>query len=186
MNNTNVAEYIKFAYWALKSKQTVQDCFKLNDSTEAIVEHVNKIINDDTLTKELYNIIPSLATNERRKKKKNLVVNNMNILQNMELFNTTADEAQKYESHCHNCGKDICVGQKYCDKGCFKFVEDLNFNCFWGESCKMCRIHNEYIIVTRKFEITGKTYWIDDDKNVYNEENEKVAMERDGNIVYII
>ena len=182
MNSTNVIGYIKFAYWALKSKQSVQDCFKLNDSTEAIVENVNKIINDDALTQELCNIIPNLAP---RKKKKELA-NNTYILQNMEAYNTATDEAQNYESHCHNCGKDICIGQKYCDKGCFKFVEDLNFNCFWGESCKMCRTHSEYIVLTRKFEITGKTYWIDNDNNVYNDKNEKVAMEREGNIIYAI
>ena len=178
MNSSNVIGYIKFAYWALKSKQSVQDCFKLDNTVEAIVEHVNKIINDDTIQ---CNIIP---TNTKHKNKKESIASNEHILQNMEAFNTTLEEAQKYESHCHNCGNDICIGHKYCGKGCFKFVEDFNYNCFWGKSCKMCNTHKEYIVMTRKFEITGKTYWIDNDKNVYNQENVKVAMERDGNIIY--
>ena len=183
MNNTNVVDYIRFAYWALKSKQSIHDCFKLDDSAEAIVEHVNKIINDTELTQELCNILPILNQTKPSKKKKE-PVNNAHILQNMEAYDTTQEEAHKYESHCHNCGNEICIGHKYCGKGCFKFVEDFNFDCFWGESCKMCRIHREYIVVTRKFEITGKTYWIDDEKNVYNDQNEKVAMEREGNIIY--
>ena len=48
----------------------------------------------------------------------------------------------------------------------------------------MCDVHREYFVMTRNFEFSGKTYWIDDQKNVYNNENEKVAMERDGNIIY--
>jgi len=181
MNSSNVISYIKFAYWALNSKQSVQECFKLADTAEAITAHVNKIINDDTIQ---CNILP-INIKTKNKKKNEPIESNEHILQNMEAFNTTVNEAQKYESHCHNCGNDICIGSKYCGKGCFKCIEDFNYNCFWGKSCKMCRTHNEYIVMTRKFEITGKTYWIDNDKNVYNQENEKVAMERDGNIVYV-
>jgi hypothetical protein len=48
----------------------------------------------------------------------------------------------------------------------------------------MCNTHKEYIIMTRNFEFSGNTYWIDNENNVYNNENEKIAMERDGIIIY--
>jgi hypothetical protein len=48
----------------------------------------------------------------------------------------------------------------------------------------MCHVREEYIVVTRNFELSGKTYWIDDEKNVYNDENFKVATVRDGIITY--
>jgi hypothetical protein len=183
MNSSNVISYITFAYWALKSKQSIQECFKLDASNEAIEEHVNKIINDDALTQELCKTINYSKT--KSIKKKESIANNTHILQNMEAYNTTADEAQKYELHCHNCGKVICIGDKYCDKGCFKFVEDFNYDCYWGKSCKMCHTHKEYIVATRNFEFFGKTYWIDNDRNVYNDENEKIAIEREGKLIYI-
>ena len=47
----------------------------------------------------------------------------------------------------------------------------------------MCHTHKEYIIMTRKFEFSENTYWIDNENNVYNDKNEKIAMEKDGNIV---
>ena len=197
MNTSNVIGYIAFAYWALKSKKSIRECFKLDGSIEAIEEHVNNIINDDALTQELRNIIAPLnnvvnnvvnnvtKNKPKNKKKKECVANNAHILQNIEAYKTSAEEAQKYESHCHNCGKDICIGQRYCDKGCFKFVEDFNYDCYWGKSCKMCHTHKEYIVATRNFEFSGKTYWIDNDKNVYNDEHEKIAMEREGKLIYV-
>jgi hypothetical protein len=185
MNRTNVIEYIKFAYWAVKSNQSIQDCFKLDESVEAITDHVNSIINDSALNEELCNIIPLIKINENTKKKKPLSKNlNECIIKNMQVYDTTNDEAHKYETQCHNCGDNINIGQKYCSKGCSKFIEDYNYDCFWGKSCKMCHVHREYFVMTRNFEFSGKTYWIDDQKNVYNNENEKVAMERDGNIIY--
>ena len=182
MNSNNVIEYIKFAYWALKSKQSVEDCFKLGDSPEAISEHVKSIINDATLDKEIRALLPNIAQTAKAPIKK--VVINEHIHKNMEIYDTTDKEAHEYESHCHKCGTDICIGKKYCCEGCLKIVEDFNYYCYWGKSCKMCNVRDEYIVVTRNFELSGKTYWIDDENNVYNDENIKVAIEREGNIIY--
>lgn len=179
MNRTNVINYIKFAYWAVKSQQSIEDCLKLNDSVETIAENVKNIINDTTLNEEIFNMIPGL-----RPKKKPVDCTNECILKNMEAYDTTNEEAQQYESHCHNCGDNTSIGQKYCGKGCFKFIEEFNYDCFWGKSCKMCHTHNEYIIMTRSFEFSENTYWIDNENNVYNNKNKKIAMEKDGNIVY--
>lgn len=185
MNSTNVIEYIKFAYWAVKSKQSIQDCFKLDDSVEAIIENINNIINDTALNEEICNMIPGLSTSiTKSSKKKPVEHTNDCISKNMQSYNTTKEEAREYESHCHNCGDNICIGHKYCGKGCFKFIEDFRYDCFWGKSCKMCNTHKEYIIMTHNFEFSGNTYWIDNENNVYNNEHEKVAMERDGIIIY--
>lgn len=188
MNSTNVIEYIKIAYWVLKSKQSIQDCLKLNESVEAITENITNIINDTSLNQELCNIIPnvdlSIKTPAAKKKKPSEQVSD-SILKNMETYNTTLEEAQKYETHCHKCGGDkIIVGQKYCSEGCCKVIERFNYKCFWGSSCKMCHTHQKYIVMTHNFEFTGKTYWIDDEQNVYNNENERVAFVNEGNIMY--
>jgi len=161
MNSNNVFEYIKFAYWALKQKQSAEDCFKLGDSPDAISDHVKNIISDASLKNEIQLLLPNII-----------------------IPNNTNKTAHEYESHCHKCGTDICIGQKYCCDGCFKIVEDFNYYCHWGKSCKMCHVREEYIVVTRNFELSGKTYWIDDEKNVYNDENFKVATVRDGIITY--
>ncbi len=194
MNSNNVIEYIRFAYWVLKQKQSVEDCFKLGDSPDAISDHVKNIINDTSFDNQLNIILPHIAkaskaskavqvekTNKSTKKK---CINNEHIQKNMEIYNTSEEEAHEYESHCHKCGTDICIGQKYCCDGCFKIVEDFNYYCHWGKSCKMCHVRDEYIVVTRNFEFSGKIYWIDDEKNVYNDEHIKVATERDGIIAY--
>jgi hypothetical protein len=180
MNSNNVIEYIKFAYWALKQKQSAEECFKLGDSPEAISEHVKNIINDTSLDAELQVLLPIQKTKPPIKK----AVINEHIQKNMEIYETSEKEAREYESHCHKCGSDICIGQKYCCQGCLKIVEDFNYYCYWGKSCKMCHVREEYIVVTRNFELSGKTYWIDDEKNVYNDEHVKVATEREGNIIY--
>jgi hypothetical protein len=189
MNSNNVLEYIKFAYWALKQKQSTEDCFKLGDSPDAISDHVKNIISDASLNNEIQLLLPNIiipnnTTNKTPKKISKKDNNNEHIQKNMEIYNTTEQEAHEYESHCHKCGTDICIGQKYCCEGCFKIVEDFNYYCYWGKSCKMCHVREEYIVVTRNFELSGKTYWIDDEKNVYNDENCKVATVRDGIITY--
>jgi hypothetical protein len=182
MNSNNVIEYIKFAYWALKQKQSAEECFKLGDSPEAISEHVKNIINDATLDKEIRALLP-IQTTKTLSTKKGVVINE-HVQKNMEVYDTTEQEANEYESHCHKCGTDICIGKKYCCEGCLKIVEDFNYYCYWGKSCKMCHVREEYIVMTRNFEFNGNTYWIDDEKNVYNNENIKVAVEREGNIIY--
>ena len=188
MNSNNAIEYIKFAYWALKQKQSVEDCFKLGDSPDAISDHVKNIINDASLDKEIHNILPQIAKvkahTAKTTKSTKKCINNEHVQKNMEIYNTSEEEAHEYESHCHKCGTDICIGQKYCCDGCFKIVEDFNYYCYWGKSCKMCHVREEYIVVTRNFELSGKIYWIDDENNVYNEENIKVATVRDGIITY--
>ena len=181
--NKTIFEYIKFAYWAVKSKQSTEDCLKLSESPpEVIAEYIKKIINDESLNQEIYNIMPNIV-NKKKKPKPDKPVNEC-VLKNMQSYDTTHDEAHKYETHCHNCGKNICIGQKYCGKGCFKFIEEFNYNCYWGKSCKMCHTHEQYIIVTRNFMFSGKNYWIDDEQNVYNDESAKIATMKDGNIIY--
>jgi len=186
MNSNNVIEYIKFAYWALKQKQSAEECFKLGDSPEAISEHVKNIINDKTLDKEIRALLPNFVQTTKTLSTKKGVVINEHVQKNMEVYDTTEQEANEYESHCHKCGTDICIGKKYCCEGCLKIVEDFNYYCYWGKSCKMCHVREEYIVMTRNFEFNGNTYWIDDEKNVYNDKNIKVAVEREGNIIYTI
>ena len=150
MNKTNVIEYIKFAHWAIKSKQ-FDELLKL--SPDDMTNRINQIIKEEN--QEVYKDVKGLLPNEH-------------IMQNMEAYNTTAEEANMYESHCHNCGSDICIGDKYCGKGCFKFVEEFNYDCHWGKSCKMCHVHQEYVIMTREFEFKGQKYWIDNENTVWN------------------
>ena len=104
---------------------------------------------------------------------------------NMKIYDTTQKEAHNYETHCHNCGKDIDTGKKYCNKGCRKCVEDFNYKCHWGKSCKMCGIHEQYYIVTRNITFDEKKYWIDSEKNIYDNSGEKVAFEKDEEIIFV-
>jgi hypothetical protein len=181
MNSKTAIEYIKFAYWALKSKQSIEECLKLNDSVEIITDHIKNIVNDATLDKELDAILPNI--NKPKKQTKKAAINE-HIEKNMEIYGTTEQEAREYESRCHNCGADIPIGQKCCDKGCSKFIEEFNYDCYWGKSCKMCHTHDEYIVITRNFEFGENNYWIDIENNVYTNDGTKVAVARDDIIVY--
>ena len=75
------------------------------------------------------------------------------VLQNMSTYNTTCEEAQFYESHCHNCGISTQLGKRYCNDDCLKFVEQYNFDCYYGQLCKMCRVCDKYIELSSNFEL---------------------------------
>jgi hypothetical protein len=63
------------------------------------------------------------------------------ILLNMIQHNTTQLYAYNYETHCHNCGLSIQIGQKYCCHQCFKLIEIFHYKCFWNTTCHICFIY---------------------------------------------
>jgi len=221
-----VQGYLKIAQWAIQSKKSFEDVFKLGETIESIIDNVDNIINDaelDNIINDLLNICTSKTptksadlsdkgnsyhalekcegvnnntakTDKKCKKKTSEPVieipdieqqTHESVLLNMQIYNTTQKEAIVYETQCHSCGKKGQTGQRYCNGGCFKYVEDFNYKCFWGESCKMCHVREQYCIITRDFTFDEKQYWIDDNNNVYNDDDIKIAVERDGNIVFI-
>ena len=196
MNDVTVRGYLKIAQWAIQSKQSFEDVFKLGETIESIIENIDNIVNDDALNDIINDLLhKNTAKNETKSKKKTSepVIEipdteqqtHESVLLNMQIYNTTQKEAIMYETQCHSCGKKGQTGQRYCNGGCFKYVEDFNYKCFWGESCKMCHVREQYCIITRDFTFDEKQYWIDDNNNVYNDDDIKIAVERDGNIVFI-
>jgi hypothetical protein len=177
MNKDDVIKYIKFAEWAINSKQSVADCFKLSESIEAIMAHVENIINDSQYDGDLAKQMKQIINRD--------TFDNPVIKDNMKLYETTQEEAHDYETHCHSCGTSTELGQKYCNNGCQLCVEEFKYKCHWGDSCKMCHVHENYYIVTRSVVFDYKTYWIDNSKNVYNDDGAKVATEQFGELIYV-
>lgn len=137
MNNKTALEYIKFAYYMLNTKQSILDY--LDQEPEDIDNHIKLIINDQNIEKEIINSFPMLN-------KLKPVVNHY-IKNNMTIYGTNEEEATLYESHCHNCKTSIQLGEKYCSKGCYKCVEDFNYDCCWGKTCKMCYSNVKWIVL---------------------------------------
>jgi hypothetical protein len=198
MNDHTLTTYLKIAQWAIQSNKSFEDLFLLGDTIESIIHNIDNIVNDhdldliinhflnnntakkpDTLNKKKYNkkiepaiIIPDIQTHP-------------SVLLNMQIYNTTLNDAIVYETHCHSCGKNTLTGKRYCNGGCFKYVEDFNFKCFWGESCKMCLVREHYCIITRDFTFHDKHYYIDDNNFVYNQDDIKIATITNGNISFL-
>ena len=199
MNDVTVRGYLKIAQWAIQSKKSFEDVFKLGETIESIIENIDNIMNDaelDNIINDLLNkntAKPDKKNKKKTSKKVEPVIElpdieqqtHESVLLNMQIYNTTQKEAIMYETQCHSCGKKGQTGQRYCNGGCFKYVEDFNYKCFWGESCKMCHVREQYCIITRDFTFDEKQYWIDDNNNVYNDDDIKIAVERDGNIVFV-
>ena len=197
MNDETVRGYLKIAQWAIQSKKSFEDVFKLGETIESIIDNIDNIVNDDALNDIINDLLhKNTAKNETKSKNKpskkvEPIIEipeqqtHESVLLNMQIYNTTQKEAIVYETQCHSCGKKGQTGQRYCNGGCFKYVEDFNYKCFWGESCKMCHVREQYCIITRDFTFDEKHYWIDDNNNVYNDDDIKIAVERDGNVVFI-
>ena len=198
MNDHTLTPYLKIAQWAIQSNKSFEDLFLLGDTIESIIHNIDNIVNDDdldliinhflnnntakktdTLNKKKYNkkiepaiIIPDIQTHQ-------------SVLLNMQIYNTTLNDAIVYETHCHSCGKNTLTGKRYCNTACFKYVEDFNFKCFWAHKCKMCLVREHYCIITRDFTFHDKHYYIDDNNNVYNDDDIKIATITNGNISFL-
>jgi hypothetical protein len=196
MNDETVKGYLKIAQWVIQSKKSFEEVFKLGDTIESIIENIDNIVNDDELNFIINNLLhKNTAKNDTKGKKKTSepVIEipdieqqtHESVLLNMQIYNTTQKEAIVYETQCHSCGKKTQPGKRYCNTACFKYVEDFNYKCFWAHKCKMCHVRHQYSIITRDFTFLHKHYSIDDNNNVYNHDDIKIAVERDGNVVFL-
>jgi hypothetical protein len=196
MNDETVKGYLKIAQWVIQSKKSFEEVFKLGDTIESIIENIDNIVNDDELNFIINNLLhKNTAKNDTKGKKKTSepVIEipdieqqtHESVLLNMQIYNTTQKEAIVYETLCHSCGKKTQPGKRYCNTACFKYVEDFNYKCFWADKCKMCHVREQYCIITRDFTFIDKHYSIDDNNNVYNDDDIKIAVERDGNVVFL-
>lgn len=210
MNYHTLTPYLKIAQWAIQSNKSFEDLFLLGDTIESIIHNIDNIVNDDQLN-HLINIPTSsndlchhalqnsqTINNNTAKKPINKqkynkkieppipdIQTHPSVLLNMQIYNTTLNDAIVYETHCHSCGKNTLTGKRYCNTACFKYVEDFNFKCFWGESCKMCLVREHYCIITRDFTFHDKHYSIDDNNFVYNQDDIKIATITNGNISFL-
>jgi hypothetical protein len=190
MNYHTVKAYLKIAQWAIQSNKSFEDLFLLGDTIESIIHNIDNIANNDDI------IINHLLNNNTTKNDTSNTKNNYNKLQpelqthqsvllNMQIYDTSLNDAIVYETLCHSCGKKTQPGKRYCNTACFKYVEDFNYKCFWADKCKMCIVRHQYSIITRDFTFIDKHYYIDDNNNVYNDDDIKIAVERDGNVVFL-
>ena len=196
MNDHTLTPYLKIAQWAIQSNKSFEDLFLLGDTIESIIHNIDNIVNDDALNHIINHLLNNnTAKNTINKQKYNKKIEpaiiiphiqtHPSVLLNMQIYNTTLNDAIVYETHCHSCGKNTLTGKRYCNTACFKYVEDFNFKCFWADKCNMCLVRHQYCIITRDFTFHDKHYSIDDNNFVYNQDDIKIATITNGNISFL-
>ena len=161
MNKTSVIGYLKIAQWVIQSKKSFEDCLKLGESVDDIINNVNNILNDTELDDIINDLLNknTAKTDKKSIKKKSKDIEppieipdlsqkpHASVLLNMQIYNTTQKEAIVYETNCHSCGKTGPIGQRYCNGGCFKYVEDFKYKCFGASRVKCVTFASNIVLL---------------------------------------
>ena len=138
---------LKIAYFATTSKQSFEEVFKLNESIETIIENLQFILNET----------PFLLEEHLQQKISNDIP--QEIMQYLNIAKLAIESKQTFDEF-FKLGDSVDT-----------IVENIDRLLYVSDEL----IEEDYIVLTRTFTYNATKYFMDENKNIYNDNDENIG-----------
>ena len=138
---------LKIAYFATTSKQSFEEVFKLNESIETIIENLQIILNET----------PFLLEEHLQQKISNDIP--QEIMQYLNIAKLAIESKQTFDEF-FKLGDSVDT-----------IVENIDRLLYVSDEL----IEEDYIVLTRTFTYNATKYFMDENKNIYNDNDENIG-----------
>jgi hypothetical protein len=138
---------LKIAYFATTSNQSFEEVFKINESIETIIENLQFILNET----------PFLLEEHLQQKISNDIP--QEIMQYLNIAKLAIESNQTFEEF-FKLGDSVDT-----------IVENIDRLLYVSDEL----IEEDYIVLTRTFTYNATKYFMDENKNIYNDNDENIG-----------
>ena len=142
----DVFAFFKIAYFAVSSNQLFEEVFKLNESIETIIDNINSILKETD-----FNTVQECHHNNDDIPQE--------IMQYINIAKLSIESNQTFEEF-FKLGETVDA-----------IIENIDRHLYSSDEL----VEEDYIVLTRSFTHRAKKYWIDESKNIYNDNHENIG-----------